>query len=89
MLHDRNILYAFSTLNGHFANAISNHRNSMYALGLMEYINQKKLPVMKMFNNITQFVIAYSNKEFGRIIEVPHVEHTVFDYDFSLYDPED
>lgn len=89
MLHDRNVLYAFSTLNGQYASALSNHRNSMYALGLMEYINQKKLSVMKMFNNITQFVIAYSNKEFGGIIEVPHVEHTVFDYDFSLYDPED
>lgn len=87
LLHDRNILYAFSALDGQAATARSRHENGMYALALMEYIHQRNLPVMKMFDLVSSFVKAYSSKEFGVIAEVPHVEHATFDYDFCLYEP--
>ncbi len=88
-MHDRNILYAFSSLNGNPSFAGRNNQLGMFALAFVEYVQKKNLPVLKMFDNITRFVVDYSKKmNNGLILETPNISKTLFDDDFCLYSPE-
>ena len=60
----------------------------MYALAFLENVQKKNIPVLKMFDNISRFVVDYSKKtKDGFILELPHVEKAIFNDDFCLYDP--
>lgn len=85
-IHSRNILYAFSSLNGNPSFA-SQEELGMFALAFIENIQKKNIPVVKMFDNISRFVLDYSNKTHGCYLETPNVNKGVFDDDFCFYDP--
>lgn len=88
--HDRSVLYAFSSLNGNYSFSSKNQDIGMYALAFLENVQKKNLPVLKMFDNISRFVVDYSKKtKDGVILELPHVEKAIFNDDFCLYDPEE
>lgn len=88
--HDRSILYAFSSLNGNYSFSSKNQDIGMYALAFIENIQKKNLPVLKMFDNISRFVVDYCKKnKDGIILELPHVEKAIFNDDFCFYDPEE
>ena len=88
--HDRSILYAFSSLNGNYSFSSKNQDIGMYALAFIENIQKKNLPVLKMFDNISRFVVDYSKKnKDGVILELPHVEKAIFNDDFCIYAPEE
>ena len=87
--HARNILYAFSSLNGNPSFATTNSHLGMFALAFIENIQKRDLPILEMFDNITQFVIEYSKRNHdGRIIETPNISKTMFDDDLCFYCPE-
>ena len=88
--HDRSVLYAFSSLNGNYSFSSKNHDIGMYALAFIENVQKKNLPVLKMFDNISRFVVDYSKKtKDGVILELHHVEKAIFNDDFCLYAPEE
>lgn len=89
-MHARNILYAFSSLNGNPSFDMGKNQLGMFALAFIENVQKKNVPVLKMFDNITQFVIDYSQRENdGYILETPNINKTLFDDDFCLYSPEE
>lgn len=85
----RNVLYAFSSLNGYPSIGALDDDLGMFALAFIENIQKKNVPVIKMFDNITRFVLDYSQKVCGRYIEIPNVTKVMFDEDFCLYEPEE
>lgn len=87
-LHSNNVCFAFSTANGHSATAFSHHHHSPYALALLEYIDQANLNIVRMFSEVSRFVVDYSIRQFGGVIEVPHADFTTIDPDFCLYVPQ-
>lgn len=87
-MHARNILYAFSSLNGNPSFA-SENQLGMFALAFIENIQKKNVPVLRMFDNITRFVLDYSEKVHGRYLETPNISKTLFDDTFCLYNPEE
>lgn len=88
--HDRSVLYAFSSLNGNYSFSSKNQDIGMYALAFLENVQKKNLPVLKMFDNISRFVVDYSKKtKDGVILELPHVEKAIFNDDFCFYAPEE
>lgn len=87
--HTRNVLYAFSSLNGHPAWPAINHQYGMFALGFIENIHKKNLPVIQLFQNIADFVVSYSKQTHDCVIEVPHITKTFFDDTLCLYNPEE
>ena len=87
-MHARNVLYAFSSLNGNYSFA-SKNQLGMFALAFIENVQKRNVPVLKMFDNITRFVLDYSQKVCGRYIEIPNVTKVMFDEDFCLYEPEE
>ena len=89
-MHERNILYAFSSLNGNPSWASGTNQIGMFALAFIENIHKKNVPVIKMFENITKFVVDYSKKEHdGVILEIPNITKALFDEEFCLYSPEE
>ena len=87
-MHARNLLYAFSSLNGNPSFA-SENQLGMFALAFIENIQKKNVPVLRMFDNITRFVLDYSEKVHGRYLETPNISKTLFDDSFCLYNPEE
>lgn len=88
--HARNILYAFSSLNGNPSFAAKNNNLGMFALAFIENIQKRDLPILKMFDNITRFVVDYSRKMHdGLILETPNISKTLFDDDLCFYCPEE
>lgn len=85
----RNLLTANAALEGWEATEWSNDKCGLYALGLIQYLEQKNLPVVKMFEYVNDFVVKYSMKEKGEIIQQPNTSFTMFDTSFCLYNPED
>lgn len=62
----------------------------MFALAFIENIQKRDLPILKMFDNITRFVVDYSRKMHdGLILETPNISKTLFDDDFCFYCPEE
>ena len=54
----------------------------LVALAFIENIQKRDLPILKMFDNITRFVIDYSQKMHdGLILETPNISKTLFDDD--------
>ncbi len=88
-MHTRNVLYAFSSLNGNPSFASRDSSLGMFALAFIENIQKRNIPVIKMFDNITKFVVNYSQKTYGEILEVPYISKTLFDDEFCLYSPEE
>lgn len=84
----RNLLYAFSSLNGKPSFA-SSDKLGMFALAFIENLQKKKVPVVRMFDDITKFVLDYSQKVHGCYLETPNVTKVMFDEDFCLYEPEE
>ena len=84
---NRNLLTAYAALEGRTASGWSNDRCGLYALGLIQYIEQENLPVLKMFEYVNDFVVKYSVRETGRIIQLPNTSFTKFDAGFCLYAP--
>ncbi len=85
--NNRNLISAYSSLDGQCSFAVGNHKNGVYALALMEYLEQPNIPLVKMLSMVNQFVVNYAQKEFGGVIEVPHADFTRFDEDFCLFSP--
>lgn len=85
----RNLLTANAALEGWEATDWSNDKCGLYALGLIQYLEQKNLPVVKMFGYVNDFVVKYSMREKGEIIQQPNVNFTKFDTNFCLYNPEE
>lgn len=88
-MHTRNVLYAFSSLNGNPSFASRDSSLGMFALAFIENIQKRNIPVIKMFDNITKFVVNYSQKTYGEILEVPYISKTLFDEGFCFYSPEE
>lgn len=87
-MHARNVLYAFSSLNGNYSFA-SKNQLGMFALAFIENVQKRNVPVLKMFDNITRFVLDYSEKTHGVYLETPNISKTLFDDNFCLYVPEE
>lgn len=85
--NNRNLISAYSSLDGQCSFAVGDHKNGVYALALMEYLEQPNIPLVKMFSMVNQFVVNYAQKEFGGVLEVPHADFTRFDEDFCLFSP--
>lgn len=85
--NNRNLISAYSSLDGQSSFAVGDHKNGMYALAIMEYLEQPNIPLVKMFSLVNQFVVDYAQREFGGLVEVPHADFTRFDEDFCLYAP--
>lgn len=85
----RNLLTANAALEGWEATEWSNDKCGLYALGLIQYLEQKNLPVVKMFEYVNDFVVKYSMREKGEILQQPNTSFTMFDTSFCLYDPEE
>lgn len=85
---NRNLLTAYAALEGWTASGWSNDKCGIYALGLIQYIEQENLPLLKMFDYVNDFVVKYSMRERGEIIQLPNASFTKFDAGFCLYVPE-
>ena len=82
---NRNLLIAYAALEGWTASGWSNDKCGLYALGLIQYIEQENLPVLKMFEYVNDFVVKYSMRERGEILQLPNASFTKFDAGFCLY----
>ena len=85
---NRNLLTAYAALEGWTASGWSNDKCGIYALGLIQYIEQENLPLLKMFAYVNDFVVKYSMREKGEILQLPNASFTKFDASFCLYTPE-
>ena len=86
---DRNLLTANASLEGREASGWSNDKCGLYALGLIQYLEQKNLPIIKMLEQVNKFVVEYSRREKGEILQQPNATYTRFNTDFCLYEPEE
>lgn len=86
---NRNLLTANATLAGRLATGWSNEECGLYALGLIQYLEQKNLPIIKMLEQVNKFVVEYSKREKGEILQQPNALYAQFDTNFCLYEPEE